>query len=123
MPRADHTILIVEDDPDISEALRDILCDEGYQAEAVGDGQAALNYLRSSPTPAVILLDWNMAPMSGPQFLAEVAKETVLPKIPIVLLSADVGVADKAKNPLVVAYLTKPINLETLFEIIARYCE
>ncbi len=41
-------ILIVEDDPTLRRILLDNLIFEGYRAEAVADGQAAINYVRSS---------------------------------------------------------------------------
>ena len=90
MPRTDRPVLVVDDDPDMREALKDTLASEGYRTELAGDGQEALDYIRSKPMPSVILLDWNMAPMSGPQFMVELAKErATVAAIPVVLVTAD----------------------------------
>jgi two-component system response regulator FlrC len=115
-------VLVVDDDPDIREALRDTLQDEGYQLIEAFDGQKALEYLRSHPAPPLILLDWNMGPMNGPQFMVEAAKDPVLSKIPVVLLTADIRASDKAKTNGFVGYLKKPVDLDALFETLRRFC-
>ena len=122
MPRARGPILVVEDDEDVSEALRDTLAEAGYETAAVMDGQDAIEYLRSHPAPPLILLDWNMARMNGPQLMAEVAKEPSLSSVPIVLMTADTRVADKVRALGRVRYLKKPVDLNALFEVVGEYC-
>jgi CheY-like chemotaxis protein len=115
-------VLVVDDDPDIREALRDTLESEGYDAVGVTDGREALEYLRAKPTPPVILLDWNMAPMNGPEFMAEAAKDPVLSRIPVVLLTADARASEKSRSNGFVGYLMKPVDLDALFTFVGRYC-
>jgi CheY-like chemotaxis protein len=115
-------VLVVDDDSDFREAIRDTLAAEGYAAILVGDGQAALDYLRSNPAPPLILLDWNMAPMNGAQFKAAVAEDPVLSRIPVVLFTADFRASQKVKTGGFVGHLMKPVDLGELFEIIGRYC-
>jgi CheY-like chemotaxis protein len=124
MPGADRKrVLVVDDDPEIREALRDILADEGYSTVEASNGHDALDYLRSNPPPPLILLDWNMTPMNGPQFMAEVEKDPVLSKIPVILLTADVRATDKSRSSKgFVGYLTKPVDLDALFGVLSRYC-
>jgi len=122
MPRTDRPVLVVDDDPDMREALKDTLASEGYRTELAGDGQEALDYIRSKPMPSVILLDWNMAPMSGPQFMVELAKErATVAAIPVVLVTADAKGAEKAQCHPFVAFLAKPLDLDALLDIVARY--
>ena len=122
MPSSKGPVLVVDDDPDMREAVHDALVDEGYETVEAGGGQEALDYLRSNSLPSMILLDWNMAPMNGPQFMAEVAKEPALSRIPVVLLTADARAPDKAKSNPFVGYLMKPVNLDALLEMVGRYC-
>jgi CheY-like chemotaxis protein len=82
-------VLIVDDDGDFREALRDALQTEGYETAEASNGAAALDYQRKSPPPGLILLDWNMAPMNGAEFLAELAKEPSTRGVPIVVLTAE----------------------------------
>jgi len=115
-------VLVVDDDPDIREALRDTLEQEGYCVAEATDGSAALSYLRSSPPPPLILLDWNMAPMNAAAFMEEFSREPAYAQIPVVLLTADVKADERAKAIRCAGYLTKPVTLDALFETVARYC-
>ena len=118
---SDKRVLLVDDDPDIREAIRDTLADEGYETIEARDGQEALDYLRSHPVPPLVLLDWNMTPVNGPQFMAEAAKDPALSKVPVVLLTADARALEQSKAGFV-GCLTKPVSLDALFEVVARYC-
>lgn len=122
MGNGSHQVLLVDDDPDIREAIRDTLEDEGYETIEARDGQEALEYLRSHPAPPLILLDWNMAPVNGPQFMAEVAKDPALAKIPVVLLTADARAPEKSRSASFAGYLMKPVDLNALFGFLAHYC-
>jgi len=115
-------VLVVDDDPDIREALRDTLESEGYGAVGVMDGQEALAYLRTNSLPPLILLDWNMAPMNGSQFMVEAAKDPVLSRIPVILLTADARAPEKASGKPFVGCLMKPVDLDALFMFVGRYC-
>jgi two-component system response regulator HydG len=64
IPRATPRILVVDDDPDICDNLRDILSDIGYHVETVLDGASALELLNGQPFD-VVLLDFKMSGMDG----------------------------------------------------------
>jgi CheY-like chemotaxis protein len=116
-------VLVVDDDVDMREALHDALAAEGYEPVEAHDGTQALDYLRSKPLPSVILLDWNMAPMNAPQFMAELANEdALLSSVPVVLLTADARAPDKAKSHPFSGYLMKPVSLDALLEVLEHYC-
>jgi two-component system response regulator MprA len=115
--------LIVDDDNDIREAIRDLLEVEGYAVAEARDGGAGLEYLRSHPRPGVILLDWNMAPVSGAAFMSEFSRDASLADIPVVLLTADVRAEPKARAFGLSTRLTKPIDAERLVAIAGRYCD
>jgi CheY-like chemotaxis protein len=122
MSRTERAILLVDDDADIRDAVRDTLADEGYETIEASDGQAALDWLRAHPAPPLILLDWNMAPMNGPQFMAAVATDPKLAKIPVVLMTADARAPEKSRSGAFVGCLVKPVNLDALFAFVHRYC-
>lgn len=118
-----RSILIVDDDEDIRDALRDTLEDEGHQAVAVGDGPSALSWLkRGEDPPCLILLDWNMTPMNGAQVLEAIREDPALTALPVVLVTADVRIEEKARAPGFTAALKKPVDLKSLFEVIRRHC-
>jgi CheY-like chemotaxis protein len=115
-------VLVVDDDPDLLEAMHDALTSEGYDSVEASDGEAALGYLRSNPAPGLILLDWNMSPMNGEQFMSELSRDGALVNVPVVLLTADARLEDKVRSNVFAASLRKPIDLEALFTLVGGYC-
>ena len=115
-------VLVVDDDADMREAVRDTLAGEGYEAHVAKGAREALDYLRAHPSPPLILLDWNMAPMNGARFMAELSSDAALSSIPVVLLTADVRAAVDATHRGFVGCLTKPVDLELLFAVVERHC-
>jgi two-component system nitrogen regulation response regulator NtrX len=66
-------ILIVDDEPAIRKALRDVLEDEGYQVRAVGSGADAIKAV-TDETPDLVFLDVWMPQMDGLETLAELRR-------------------------------------------------
>jgi CheY-like chemotaxis protein len=115
-------VLIVEDDLDIRDALSQILEEEGYSVDTAANGQEALDRLRSGPPPRIILLDLMMPVMNGWQFRAAQQQDPDLAGIPVVVISADNNVRDKAIAIGVQECFRKPIEIAGLLATIARYC-
>lgn len=69
------TVLVVDDDSAIRETLRLLLEDAGYEVIEAPDGGIALEILRSSSRPLVVLLDLMMPRVSGYDVLAAVAQD------------------------------------------------
>ena len=113
-------ILIVDDDPDIRESLREVLEDEGYDVATVGNGREALDHLKaSSPRPCVILLDLMMPVMDGWQFRREQKQDPDIASIPLIVITAT------GNRPVLIdaaELVMKPLDLERLFQAIERYC-
>ena len=116
------TILIIEDDTEIREALTDILEFEGYEVMSVKNGQEGMNYLNQSPRPALILLDFMMPVMNGWQFRNAQKQDPLLADIPVVVLSADNAIDKKAQQVEANGFLKKPIELDHLLDMIKQYC-
>ncbi len=119
---AGASILIVEDDDDVRDALRFALTDEGYRVACAGDGIEALDYLRQGPRPEVILLDMMMPRMDGAQFRAAQLEDPALAAIPVVLVTADARAQQRMKGMEARAYLRKPVSLDQLLDIIEKLC-
>jgi CheY-like chemotaxis protein len=114
-------ILIIDDDRDIRESLRDTLADEGYATAEASDGGEGLAYLRDHDV-SLVLLDWNMAPIDAPAFMAELAKDARFAQLPVVLLTADSRVSSRGQDGRFAATLKKPVDLDKLFALARRYC-
>src|SRR5262245_3958654 len=108
------TILLVEDDHDIRDALGQILEEEGYRVYGAGNGREALDFLASSPVPSLILLDLMMPVMNGWQFREEQLKDKRLAPVPVIVISADPNLQPKASTLNAAAILRKPIALDDL---------
>src|SRR5262245_60472537 len=121
-PPAGKSILIVEDDADIREAMALVLQDDGYTVARSANGSEALAYLHASPPPSLILLDLMMPVMDGWQFRQEQRRDPALAPIPVVVVSADSHVRQKAEGIGAVDHLQKPVELERLLEMVHRHC-
>ena len=114
------SILLVEDDFDVREALVETLRDRGYEVESAGDGEQALELLHNGVRPGLILLDLMMPRMSGSEFRIAQQKDPALSALPVVLLSADGRMEEKARVLQVQGAIRKPIDLDELFAVIER---
>ena len=83
------TILIIDDDEDIGDALAFFLKEEGYHIELALSGEEGLMKIKNIK-PDLILLDWQMPHMSGIEVLTEFIKLSDLNKIPVILMSANI---------------------------------
>jgi CheY-like chemotaxis protein len=117
----EFTILIVEDDFDVREALAETLRDEGYDVDCAGDGEQALQYLRRGERPGLILLDLTMPRMSGAEFRMVQKVDPQLNQVPVVLLSADGRMEEKARVLEADGAIRKPIDLPLLLATIERF--
>ena len=115
-----HSILVVEDDDDIRNAIVDLLETEGYCAESAINGKDALTKLSQIHKPCLVLLDMMMPIMNGRQFLDEVMKDSNLAPIPVLIVSA---VADKTNTEGSVGFLKKPIDIDIVLDVVSQYCK
>ncbi len=117
------TILVVDDDYSIRDMLTQLLEDEGYTVVCANDGQEALSYLRQTEQPPrLILLDLMMPRMNGWQFREVQRQDPLLSNIPVVILSAGTDLQKQATLMEVSQYIGKPINLQTLLQIVEHHC-
>ncbi len=113
-------ILVIDDDADIRESLSDMLTDEGHQVCVAANGQEALDLLRRSPAPCMILLDLMMPVMNGWQFVVEQASDPALAAIPVWIITA-AGDAHPPP-PGVTGVLRKPFRLDQLLNVVGQHC-
>ncbi len=104
-----RTILVVEDDGDVRDALSGMLDELGYAVVCASDGVEALDYLRESHSQVrLILLDLMMPRMDGYQLRAEQLRDPALASIPVLVLSGDTNGHDPASGLHDVPRLEKP---------------
>jgi two-component system, chemotaxis family, chemotaxis protein CheY len=117
------TVLVVDDDPDILEALSEILEAEGFEIRRARNGKEALDRLEPD-APQLILLDLMMPVMDGWEFAQRMRQRPPeIARIPIIVLSADRNVGSKAADLGAVGHLAKPFELNDLLELVRRSLE
>ena len=116
-----HTILVVEDDPDITESLCDVLRSEGYAVATASNGKEGLDRLRQIDRPSLILLDLMMPVMSGAEFLAALRQDGELASIPVVIVSAWTNESARVRAQSQ-GFVKKPISIDALLETTQRLC-
>ena len=111
-------VLVIDDDLPIRGMLAAALRQHGFQVLLAGDGgegQRALTIHR----PDVILLDLAMPGVNGWDFLQRLQETGHLGRIPVVVISAHLGVQPQALLQMgVSAILPKPFNLPDLMDLI-----
>jgi DNA-binding response OmpR family regulator len=112
------SVLVVDDERDIREAVAEVLKAEGYEVIDARDGAEALLQLRAHH-PAVVLLDLMMPGMNGWEFCAARKREPDLDRIPIIVISA----LGKVSGIDAAAFLQKPFELDTLVSTVRHYAD
>ncbi|HYG76707.1 MAG TPA: response regulator [Planctomycetota bacterium] len=116
--RPPGTVLIIDDDPEICEALELAATMEGYEVCIASDEAAALDIL-DSVSPSVILLDYYIAGQDIQRFAMRL-RESV-PSIPIVLMTGARDPGVKAKELGIKHVLPKPFDIEALSKLLRRF--
>jgi DNA-binding response OmpR family regulator len=112
-------VLVVDDDPWIRDLLGLALSDEGYRVALAANGREALERIDECP-PALIVLDWMMPAMNGPELARELTRRGLRAETRLLLLTAAGSPAAKAAGLGADACLAKPFDLAELLDQVAR---
>lgn len=110
-------ILIVDDDAGSRTALENVLRDEGFDVVAVDSGTAALDELRSSSPPRLIVLDLMMPGMDGWDLRHAQKRDPRIADIPVIAVSA------AGKLPDADVQFRKPLDLHKFLAAVKRYVQ
>ncbi|WP_050603264.1 response regulator transcription factor [Ruegeria sp. 6PALISEP08] len=109
-------VLLIEDEPNIAEAIRFLLTREGWQVEIHGDGTDALQVIQGAQ-PDLVILDVMLPGKSGMDILRDLREMEELASLPVLMLTARGQSRDRemAENAGVSRFMTKPFsNAEVL---------
>jgi two-component system alkaline phosphatase synthesis response regulator PhoP len=122
-------ILVVDDDPDLVEAVSMRLESESYQVTKAYDGEEAWDCIKED-RPDLVILDVMMPRKDGYRICEEIKKSDEYKDIVVVLLTAVAEAVTSttythmdAKNTLADDYIPKPIELGKLMEIVTENLE
>jgi two-component system response regulator MprA len=108
-----RTVLVVDDDPWIREAVELALLSEGYAVLIARDGLEALERIERR-RPDLILLDVMMPRMDGMTLVHELRRRGLGRDLPIVLVTASPGLCAEAARLGLAGCLPKPFDLAAL---------
>ena len=112
-------VLVIEDNKEIQDSLKMALETEDYTVFTADNGKEGLELLTKIPTPCLILLDLLMPVMNGWEFIEAISTDLMFSMIPVVVVSA---LADKKDAIKIDGYIQKPIELNSLLEILRKHC-
>jgi CheY-like chemotaxis protein len=115
------TILVVDDDIDIRDSMCLVLQHSGYRTLSAANGAEAVRALSDGASVDLILLDMMMPVMDGWGFRNAQQDGPAFAKIPVVVLTGDGRASAKAEAIGAAGYLKKPLDLDDLLEVVARY--
>jgi CheY-like chemotaxis protein len=114
-----HTVLIVEDEEDLREMMREALESRGYSVVTAEEGQDALQKIDAIENLCLVLLDLLMPGMNGWDFFEKMRERPELAAVPVIIHSS----ASNRAPTGVTRVLQKPIPFERLISVVSEYCE
>jgi DNA-binding NtrC family response regulator len=117
---AKGTILVVDDEPGMRLALREVLRRAGWEVALADGGEQALEELDRSAGVDLLITDFRMSGMTGLDLLREARVRR--PRLPLVMMTAYGTVEDAvaAMREGAADYLLKPFSMETVLEVVER---
>src|SRR5947209_19702321 len=113
-----HTVLVVEDERELREMMRDALELNGYAVVTAEHGRDALAKLPEIEHLCLVILDLLMPVMDGWQFVATLRKHSALMSVPVVVHTSAPGQAP----PGVTRVIQKPLKFDRLMSVVREYC-
>ncbi len=111
-------VLIVDDDPMVRQLTRMALAEQ-YNCIEAGDAETAYRLL-DREKPDLILLDWVLPGLSGPNFFKRLQRDRDLAAIPVIIMSArgEEQVKKTAIELGAAGYMPKPFNVKALRDLV-----
>jgi DNA-binding NtrC family response regulator len=114
-------VLIVDDDHNFRETLRELLADAGYRTLVTTNAEEAIALLQTT-VPNLTLCDWKMPGGGGEQFLKSLQSEGLLTTMPVIILTA-FGTGPNAMQAMQLGaydFITKPLDIDQARATVAR---
>lgn len=116
-------VLIIDDDNRNIFALTAVLKAKGYQCLSAIGGEEGLQLLEAQKDIAVVLMDMMMPGMDGYEAIAKMNADPELSGIPVIAVTAQAMLGDRERclNAGAVGYVSKPINVDNLTDLLVKY--
>jgi two-component system cell cycle response regulator DivK len=116
-------VLIIDDDNRNIFALTAVLKSKGYQCISAIGAEEGLQLMEEQKDVAVVLMDMMMPGMDGYEAIAKMSQDPALKSIPVIAVTAQAMVGDRERclNAGAVGYVSKPINVDSLTDLLVKY--
>jgi CheY-like chemotaxis protein len=115
------SVLIVEDDSDITGLIADVIREEGYEVETAADGESALEHVLACE-PQLIFVDLRMPRMDGWEFVNQLRRRFPALNAKVVLVSAVPDLSRQAHELQAEHWLRKPFHMDDILALTHHYC-
>jgi len=117
-------ILVVDDDPDILDALQMTLEDAGYSVTTTEKGEYAENLRDTNGNlPHLIILDVLLSGRDGRTICQRLKRQENTKHIPIIMISAHPNARQSVKDVGADDFLAKPFDIDELLAMVAQYLQ
>jgi DNA-binding response OmpR family regulator len=113
-------VLLVDDDPDILEALELLMVSKGFETEKVSSGKEVYKKIKEFK-PNLVLLDVLLSGMDGRDICKKLKSQDETKKIPVVMISAHPAASKSIIECGAEDFLAKPFEIDHLFEKVDRH--
>lgn len=116
-------IACIDDSPQIHKIMEQIITSHGYRFISIHESIQAVPTLIKF-VPDLIFLDIGMPSVNGYELCSIIKKVSKIKDIPIVILTSNDGIIDRFRAKVVGAngFVTKPINIDTIRDILQKHC-
>jgi len=118
-PKA-RKILVVEDDPALSEILEDFLTDSGYETHVVND-VLDIHTLLEKLHPDLVILDYLLPVVNGGELCSQIKRNQLTCGLPVIMFSAYQKILFSIGDYGCDVFIPKPFDLNDLLEKIEEY--
>lgn len=110
-------VLIVDDEDDTRELIRDLLESKGFAVATAEDGEAALSILATLPRVCLMILDLLMPNMNGFEVLQRLSVDPTRQSVPVWVSTSAPDIAPEG-----VPCLPKPVDVQQLVDLVHAHC-
>ena len=111
-------ILIIDDDPDVRTVMNIVLKKQGHEVDAASRQEEVFTKIRQF-SPDIVLLDVLLSGADGRVICQQIKAGESTRHIPVIMISAHPGAADKIATYGADDFISKPVNLAILLEKVA----
>lgn len=112
-------ILVTDDDPFLQDIFRNILEKAGYEVTVLSNGSAILQ--NTYEKPDLFLLDKQLPGIDGLDICRYLKSQKKTKDIPVIMISANIGIGTQAKEAGADAFIEKPFQKKYLLDMVEEY--